>query len=83
VYTAVGTELTQHEMVNHGAKQYARGDVTTSSVEGFFCIFKRGMVGVYRHCGEQHLQRCLDEFSFRYSNHSPLGIAKTPLLRIG
>jgi hypothetical protein len=32
------------------------------------------MVGVYQHCSEQHFQRYLDEFSFRYSNRSKLGI---------
>jgi transposase-like protein len=74
LYDAVGEEFAQHETVNHSAKEYARGDVTTNSVEGFFGIFKRGMVGVYQHCGEQHLQRYLDEFSFRYSNRAKLGI---------
>jgi hypothetical protein len=38
----------------------ACGDVTTNSVEGFFGIFTRGLVGVYQHCGEQHLQRYSD-----------------------
>lgn len=33
------------------------------------------MTGVYHHCGEQHLQRYLDEFSFRYSNRSKLGVS--------
>jgi hypothetical protein len=32
------------------------------------------MTGVYQHCGEQHLQRYLDEFDFRYSNRAALGI---------
>jgi hypothetical protein len=41
--------------------------VTTNTVEGFFGIFKRGMVGVYQHRGEQHLQHYLDEFTFRYN----------------
>ncbi len=58
-------------------KEYARGDVTTNTVEGFFGIFKRGMVGVYQHCGEQHLQRYLDEFGFRYSNRVRLGYSDT------
>jgi hypothetical protein len=52
LYTAMGAEFAKHETVNHGAKEYARGDMTTNSVEGFFGIFKRGMVGVYQHCGE-------------------------------
>ena len=48
--------------------------VTTNTVEGFFSIFKRGMVGTYQHCGEQHLQRYLFEFDFRYSNRAKLGV---------
>jgi hypothetical protein len=68
LYPAVGAEFAKHETVRHSAKEYVRGDVHTNSAEGFFGIFKRGMTGVYHHCGEQHLQRYLDEFSFRYSN---------------
>ena len=60
--------------MNHSEKEYARGDVTTSTVEGFFSIFKRGMKGVYQHCGDKHLQRYLTEFDFRYSNRAALGI---------
>ena len=74
VYKKPGKEFAAHESVNHSAKEYARGDVTSNSVEGFFSIFKRGMIGIYQHCGEQHLQRYLDEFDFRYSNRSALGI---------
>jgi hypothetical protein len=48
--------------------------VTTNTVEGFFGIFKRGMTGVYQHCGEQHLQRHLDEFRLRYNCLIKLGI---------
>jgi transposase-like protein len=77
LYETLGAEFATHETVNHSAKEYARGDVTTNSVEGFFGIFKRGMVGVYQHCGEQHLQRYLDEFSFRYNNRVRLGVDDT------
>jgi transposase-like protein len=77
LYPTLGREFAKHETVNHSAGEYARGDVTTNSVEGFFGIFKRGMVGVYQHCGEQHFQRYLDEFSFRYNNRERLGIDDT------
>jgi transposase-like protein len=77
LYPTIGTEFAQHETVNHSIGEYARGDVTTNSVEGFFGIFKRGMVGVYQHCGEQHFQRYLDEFTFRYNNRSKLGVEDT------
>ena len=48
--------------------------MTTNSVEGFFSIFRRGMEGVYQHCGEQHLKRYLAEFDFRYSNRAKFGV---------
>ena len=43
-------------------------------VEGYYSIFRRGIKGVYQHCGENHLHRYLAEFDFRYSNHARLGI---------
>jgi len=73
-YKKPGKEFAEHASVNHASLEYARGDVTTNSVEGFFGIFKRGLTGVYQHCGEQHLQRYMYEFDFRYSNRTALGI---------
>jgi transposase-like protein len=72
--TSHNWEFAKHEKVKHGAKEYARGDVTTNTVEGFFGVFKRGMRGTYQHCGPQHLQRYMDEFDFRYSNRAALGV---------
>lgn len=78
LYDALGREFAAHETVLHAKKEYARGKgddlVTTNSVEGMFGVFKRGMIGVYQHCGEQHLQRYLDEFTFRWNNRSNLGV---------
>jgi hypothetical protein len=39
----------------------------------YFSIFKRGMVGTYHKCGEQHLQRYANEFDFRYNHREKLG----------
>ena len=75
LYTRVGAQFAAHETVNHSAKEYARGDVTTNSVEGYFSIFKRGMTGVYQHCAEKHLHRYLVEFDFRYNNRVALGVS--------
>ncbi|HWA30052.1 MAG TPA: IS1595 family transposase [Rhizomicrobium sp.] len=63
-----------HEKVNHSKDEYVRGDAYTNTVEGVFSIFKRGMIGTYQHCGEQHLQRYLNEFDFRYSHREKLGV---------
>jgi hypothetical protein len=43
-------------------------------MEGYFSIFKRGMKGVYQHCGKKHLHRYLAEFDFRYTNRSARGV---------
>jgi transposase-like protein len=74
LYRRLGKQFASHEWVNHSAGEYVRGDVFTNTVEGSFSIFKRGMKGVYQHCGEQHLHRYLAEFDFRYSNRTKLGV---------
>ena len=73
-YVGVGQEFASHGAVHHAAKEYARGEISTNTVEGFYSIFKRGMKGVYQHCSEKHLHRYLAEFDFRYSNRVALGV---------
>ena len=73
LYTEIGGQFAAHEAVKHLAGEYARGDVHTNSVEGYFSIFKRGMKGVYQHCREKHLHRYLAEFDFRYNHRIKLG----------
>jgi hypothetical protein len=74
LYREVGKEYAAHETVEHRSKEYARGDVTTNTVEGAFGVFKRGMKGIYQHCAEKHLHRYLSEFDFRYNNRIALGV---------
>lgn len=69
-----------HGFVRHGVGEYvSRADKTkhTNTIEGFFSIFKRGMKGVYQHCGHHHLNRYLAEFDFRYNNRIALGVNDT------
>jgi transposase-like protein len=73
-YRIAGYFFEDHQNVNHTRKEYKRGDTTTNTIEGVFSIFKRGMIGTYQHCGEQHLPRYLAEFDFRYNNRIALGI---------
>ena len=63
----------KHLRIEHSAKVYARGNVHTNTIEGYFSIFKRGMKGVYQHCSKRHLHRYLAEFDFRYSARVALG----------
>lgn len=73
-YRQAGKLFDRHEAVNHSMDEYVRGDAHTNTVEGFYSIFKRGMKGVYQHCGEKHLHRYLAEFDFRYNNRSAVGV---------
>jgi hypothetical protein len=51
-----------------------RGNVHTNTVEGYYSIFKRGMKGIYQHCGERHLHRYVAEFDFRYNQRIARGV---------
>jgi transposase-like protein len=74
VYLEPGKSFASHEVVNHSAKEYVRGDAYTNTVEGYFSILKRGIYGVYHHVSEAHLKRYLAEFDFRYNERIALGI---------
>lgn len=64
----------RRHFASHGTTAHTKGNyvdhenptIHTNTVEGSFSIFKRGMKGVYQHCGEDHLHRYLAEFEFRY-----------------
>ena len=55
----------EHDTINHSAGEYVRGTVTTNGIESVFAVLKRGLVGVYHHASAKHLERYVDEFSFR------------------
>jgi hypothetical protein len=67
-------QVLKHESVDHSKYEWARGDVHTNTLEGFFSIFKRGLVGVYQHMDKKHLDRYLAEFDFRQNTRAKLGI---------
>jgi transposase-like protein len=59
--------IIDHETINHQVA-YAIGHIHTNTIEGFWAIFKRGIVGQYHKISIRYLDRYLDEFCFRY-NH--------------
>lgn len=69
--------VADHEAVDHN-KTYVRQGKTdkvhTNTAEGYFSIFKRGLVGTYQHIDERHLPRYLAEFDFRMNNRVALGV---------
>jgi len=56
-----------HETVNH-QEWYVNGDIHTNSIESFWALLKRGIVGQYHKVSDRYLPRYIDEFSFRFNN---------------
>lgn len=73
-YRQLAADFAGHEFVRHNAGEYGRGVIHTNTIEGFFSVFKRGMKGVYQHCGKKHLHRYMAGFDFRYNNRKALGV---------
>jgi transposase-like protein len=67
-------QVINHESVDHSKFEWKRGDVHTNTLEGFFSIFKRGLVGTYQHMDKAHLDRYLAEFDFRMNTRAKLDI---------
>ena len=73
-YRIIGPMFKSHQVVNHGIGEYVRGDAHTNTIEGYFSILKRGIIGTYHHVSAEHLKRYLAEFDFRYNNREALGV---------
>ncbi len=79
-YRQLGSYFARHGTTTHSAGEYVNLEdrsIHSNTVEGYFSIFKRGMKGIYQHCGEPHLHRYLAEFEFRYNNREKLGFNDT------
>lgn len=75
-YYWLGNEFASHRTVNHSAGEYVSKDgrAHVNTAEAFFAILKRGVYGSFHSVSEQHLQRYVDEFAFRWNTRSSLGI---------
>lgn len=75
-YYHIRSEFSAHRAVDHSAGEYVSNDgkVHIQTAEAFFAILKRGELGSFHSISEQHLQRCVDEFAFRWNARSSLGV---------
>ena len=76
-YHHLRRHFADHQFTRHGQGEYVSASdrtIHTNTIEGFFSVFKRGMKGVYQHCGHNHLNRYMAEFDFRYNNRVALGV---------
>ncbi len=53
--------------MNHSEKEYARGAVSTTTIDGFWNLFKRSYKGTYTHLSPAHLDRYVKEHTYRYN----------------
>jgi transposase-like protein len=60
-YRLIAGEFASHQAVNHDAREYVRGDVSTNQAESFFSQFKRSLDGTHHHVSREHLDRYLSE----------------------
>ncbi len=83
VYPRIGREYAGHGSVNHSAEEYVRGTFWyTNTVESYFALLKRGIMGSFHNVSEAHLYRYLAEFDFRHNTrHMDDGERAGELLR--
>ena len=78
IYPPVAGDFAGHGTVNHSADEYVRGNFWhTNTVENYFSILKRGIVGTFHHVSQQHLSRYVAEFDFRYNERGVSDIERS------
>ena len=71
-YRPLGRLGYKHGWVNHDINEWVRGDIHTNTIEGFWSHLKRGIKSTHASVSRKHLQKYVDEFSFRYNfRHEP------------
>ncbi len=63
-------KIYDHSFVKHNAKEYVNGNIHTNTIENFWSILKRGVIGIYHVVTKKHLQKYVDEFVFRYNTRT-------------
>ncbi len=68
IYKRMPENVQKHEIVNHSVKEWVRGDVHTGTIDGYWGLLKRGIIGTFHQISIKHLHRYLSEFQFRWNN---------------
>lgn len=66
-YKDINKRFDDHRIVYHNKQEYVVGEYHTNTIEGFWSLLKRGIIGIYHFVSGKHLQKYVNEFSFRYN----------------
>lgn len=66
-YKSVG-KIRKHDSVNHIKEEWVRGNVHTNTIENYWSLFKRGLIGSFHQVSVKHLERYMVEFDYRFNN---------------
>jgi transposase-like protein len=80
-YKSVGKER-KHEKVSHIKLEWVRGDVHTNTIENFWSLFKRSVVGSFHQLSIKHLQRYMNECEYKFNNRKNAEIFTLTLARM-
>jgi transposase-like protein len=72
-YVKIGECFAGHSYVDHGRREYARGEVHNNTAESYNAILERAKIGVFHFMSKEHMQRYVDEVSFRWNQRVPDG----------
>ncbi len=81
-YRGIGDHDTKHEIVNHSAKEYVRGDIHTNGIENVWSLLKRSVTGTYHKLSVKHLDAYLDELEWRFNNRENPYLFRDTLMKL-
>jgi len=55
-------------VVNHSTKEFVNGMAHTNSIESVWAVLKRAYYGTFHHFSKKHIDRYINEFTFRLSD---------------
>lgn len=73
-------KIFDHTFIKHNEGEYVNGRIHTNTIEGFWSLLKRGIIGIYHSTSKKHLQKYVDEFVFRYNSRNETGMYRFNLL---
>jgi transposase-like protein len=68
-YKYISKDFAAHGIVDHTKSQYCKdGFIHTNTIEGAFSLLDRMITGIYHYVSPKHMQKYLNEFSFRFNS---------------